>query len=437
MATTGIWKAEKRLDRVIDYVINPEKTTKDSIYKELHNIDDYNNINYETEEDCFVSALNCSTHRAYKDMMLTKELYGKQNGILAYHSFQSFKEGEVSPTQAHLIGVKLAEELWGDRFEVIVSTHINTNHIHNHFVINSVSFKDGKKYHDSRESYALLRQTSDAICSEYGLSVVENKKVNKVNYDNYYKKHITTNNYYIFAKKDLDRAIAMAVSYKDFENIMIKMGYELIERSGKLSIKRSPYKRNIRIERAFGSEYSIKSINTRIENTYSPRVPFIEAYNPEFLKEEKEYKKNKAHGIYGLYKYYCYILKVYPVKYPRKILPPSIRLDIEKMEEISEQTKLLVREKIETNEQLLFYKDKLNTEVQTLVGKKHNLWIKHKRVKTDDEKSAIFNEINKITEQLKVKRKEVVLCEKIEKRTKDIEENIKELEENKRKEKEI
>ena len=388
MATTGIWKVEKRLDRVIDYVINPEKTTKDSIYKELHNIDDYSNINYETEDDCFVSGLNCSTHRAYKDMMLTKELYGKKNGILAYHSFQSFKDGEVSPTQAHLIGVKLAEELWGDRFEVIVSTHINTNHIHNHFVINSVSFKDGKKYHDSRESYAILRQTSDAICSEYGLSVVENKKVNK-------------------------------------------------ERTGKVSIKRSPYKRNIRIERAFGSEYSIKNINTRIENTYSPRVPFVEAYNPEFIKQEKEYKKNKAHGIYGLYKYYCYILKVYPVKYPGKILPPSVRLDIEKMEEISEQTKLLVREKIETNEQFLFYKDKLNTEVQTLVGKKHNLWIKHKRVKTDVEKNVIRSEINKITEELKVKRKEVVLCENIEKRMKDIEENIKELEENKRKEKEI
>ena len=107
------------------------------------------------------------------------------------------------------------------------------------------------------------------------------------------------------------------------------------------------------------------------------------------------------------------------------------------MEEISEQTKLLVREKIETNEQFLFYKDKLNTKVQTLVGKKHNLWIKHKRVKIDVEKNVIRSEINKITEELKVKRKEVVLCENIEKRMKDIEENIKELEENKRKEKEI
>ena len=190
MATTGIWKIEKRLDHVIDYITNPKKTTKDSsAYQELHNLSDYNNLKYETEEECYVSALNCSTHRAYKDMMLTKELYGKKDGILGYHSFQSFKEGEITPTQAHLIGVKLAEQLWGDRFEVIVSTHINCKHIHNHFVINSVSFKDGKKYHDSRESYALLRQTSDSLCEEYGLSVVKDKKVNKVNYDNYYQKY--------------------------------------------------------------------------------------------------------------------------------------------------------------------------------------------------------------------------------------------------------
>lgn len=144
MATTGIWKIEKRLDHVIAYVINLEKTMKDGDYQELHKLEGYEKLNYETEEECFVSALNCSTHRPYKDMMLTKELYGKKSGILGYHAFQSFKEGEITPTQAHLIGVKLAEEIWGDRFEVIVSTHTNCKHIHNHFVINSVSFKDGK-----------------------------------------------------------------------------------------------------------------------------------------------------------------------------------------------------------------------------------------------------------------------------------------------------
>ena len=292
MATTGIWKVEKRLDHVIDYVINPEKTMKDGDYQELHKLDGYEKLNYETEEECFVSALNCSTHRPYKDMMLTKELYGKKSGILGYHAFQSFKEGEITPTQAHLIGVKLAEEIWGDRFEVIVSTHTNCKHIHNHFVINSVSFKDGKKYHDSRETYALIREVSDTLCEEYGLSVVKDKKVKKVNYDNYYQSYSKKTNYHTFAKQDLDRAIGMAVSYKDFINIVEKMGYEIKERYGKLSIRRSPYKRNIRIERAFGSDYPIDNINSRIENTHLPRIPFIESYNNDY-SYKKEYKKIK------------------------------------------------------------------------------------------------------------------------------------------------
>ena len=348
MATTGIWKVEKRLDHVIDYVINPEKTMKDGDYQELHKLDGYEKLNYETEEECFVSSLNCSTHRPYKDMMLTKELYGKKSGILGYHAFQSFKEGEITPTQAHLIGVKLAEEIWGDRFEVIVSTHTNCKHIHNHFVINSVSFKDGKKYHDSRETYALIREVSDTLCEEYGLSVVKDKKVKKVNYDNYYQSYSKKTNYHTFAKQDLDRAIGMAVSYKDFINIVEKMGYEIKERYGKLSIRRSPYKRNIRIERAFGSDYSIDNINSRIENTHLPRIPFIESYNNDY-SYKKEYKKNKAHGLYGLFKHYCYILKVYPIKYPRKVLPVNIRLDLNKMEEYEEIAAHGIRVKYENN----------------------------------------------------------------------------------------
>ena len=212
MATTGIWKVEKRLDHVINYVVNPEKTTKEEIYQELHKITEYESLNYNSEEECYVSGINCLPDTAYREMMKTKEYWKKKDGILGYHAFQSFKEGEVSADKAHLIGLKLAEELWGDKFEVLVSTHINTNHIHNHFVINSVSFKDGKKYHDCNETYALLRHTSDSLCQEYGLSVVdkEKKKKEKVNYDNYYKGFVKKNNYHTMAQKDVDRAIAMA-----------------------------------------------------------------------------------------------------------------------------------------------------------------------------------------------------------------------------------
>ena len=149
IATTGIWKIEKRLDNVIDYTTNIEKTInsdygKDSYY-DLHNVIDYVEADYKTEKQFYVSGVNCNPKTALEEMTITKEQYGKAGGILGFHAFQSFAEREVTPEQCHAIGVRLAEEMWGDRFEVVVSTHLNTNHYHNHFVINSVSFKDGKR----------------------------------------------------------------------------------------------------------------------------------------------------------------------------------------------------------------------------------------------------------------------------------------------------
>ena len=436
MATTGIWKIEKRLDHVVDYVMNIEKTTPDN-YHELHKFSEYDSLNYNTEENCYVSGINCLPQTAYKDMMDTKQYWKKKDGILGYHAFQSFKEGEVTPDQAHLIGLKLAEEMWGDRFEVLVTTHINTNHIHNHFVINSVSFKDGKKYHDCNETYALLRHTSDSLCQEYGLSVVDKKtmKKGKVNYDNYYKGYVKRNNYHTMAQKDIDRAIAMAYSYKDFENILIKMGYLINVRYGKLSIRREPFKKNIRIERAFGNNYSIENISKRIETEFAPRVPFIEALNPnKAIKSYKKAKHEKVHGIYGLYKYYCYVLKVYPRYHPKKILSPALRLEVERMNEISKQTRLLVSNKIETHEQLLLYRENVKTEIQELSSKREYLWRKFKRTQNEDEKKSIRCEIDNITKMLTSKREEVALCDGIEKRANTVQENIKEFEEEKGKE---
>ena len=101
--------------------------------------------------------------KAFEEMKITKESFNKTEGTQGFHAFQSFKEGEVTPEQCHEIGLKLAEEMWGDRFEVVVSTHLNTNHYHNHFEINSVSFKDGKRYYDKRETYAELRRLSDGV----------------------------------------------------------------------------------------------------------------------------------------------------------------------------------------------------------------------------------------------------------------------------------
>ena len=145
------------------------KEDKDFIddYYEIHKVLDYAKQDYKTEQQYYVTGINCNEETAYKDMIQTKKHFRKEKGILAYHGFQSFAEGEVTAKIAHEIGVRLAEELWGDKYEVLVSTHLNTNHIHSHFVINSVSFVDGKKYINNRENYAMMRKISDELCKEY------------------------------------------------------------------------------------------------------------------------------------------------------------------------------------------------------------------------------------------------------------------------------
>ena len=276
MATTKIWKVQKRLDHVIDYATNEEKTRKKS---NGYGIDRFDSIRQvmtyatnpdKTEKQFYTTGINCEVKDSVKQMQLVKMIYGKENGILAFHAYQSFNEGEVTPEIAHEIGVKLANEMWGDRFQVVVSTHLNTEHLHNHFVINSVSFKDGYKYYSNFENTALLRKTSDELCEEYGLSVLEEKKCKSgINFENFYKKHIQESDYHKEVKEDLDYAIKNSYTTKDFHRILESMGYHYYYRAGKLSVRREPYKRNIRVERAFGEEYSVDNITKRIlQNDY-------------------------------------------------------------------------------------------------------------------------------------------------------------------------
>lgn len=179
MATTKIWAIHTRLDKVIDYATDEEKTILKKIKADdgLELVYKYATNSKKTEEQYFVTGVNCIPEIALDEMRITKKFYDKNEIIVGFHAYQSFAKGEVDAELAHKIGVKLAEEMWGDRFQVVVTTHLNTNCIHNHFVLNSVSFKDGKNYYDNRENYALLRATSDALCDEYGLSVIKRKRL--------------------------------------------------------------------------------------------------------------------------------------------------------------------------------------------------------------------------------------------------------------------
>lgn len=173
MATTSLWHIKGNLSDLINYVENPEKTIP-KCTEDFFNVISYIQNPQKTGDSTFITMIHCLKETALRQMILTKQRYGKEDKYIAWHGYQSFKPGEVIPKVCHEIGVKLAKEMWGDRFQIIVTTHLGKGHLHNHFCFNSVSFLDGKKYNYSKAEQHRLREFSDRLCREYGLSVIEN-----------------------------------------------------------------------------------------------------------------------------------------------------------------------------------------------------------------------------------------------------------------------
>ena len=421
MATIKIWKVENRLDHVMDYTTNEEKTKND--YLE-NGVDDYDSIRQvmmyatnadKTEKQFYTTGINCEVKDSVKQMQLVKMIYGKENGILAFHAYQSFNEGEVTPEITHEIGVKLANEMWGDRFQVVVSTHLNTEHLHNHFVINSVSFKDGKKYYSNLTNTALLRKTSDEICEEYGLSVLTEKTCKSgINFENFYKKSMRDSDYYKFAKEDIDYAIQHSYTLKQFQQMLVSMGYNYYYRADKLSIKREPYKRNIRVERAFGEEYSLENIKRRIlEKDYIRQkriIPYKVIKNKYFTTRDKVKNKYKTKGIAALYYYYRYLLKLYTKKNVQYKLTPEMRAEVKKMDEYSERIRFLCKYKIETMSDVDNIKEQKQEELQKILNIRNRLYYKRQKLDNGIEKDGVTKDIIDVTATLKRIRKEIRLC---------------------------
>ena len=164
MAYTSIIPVS-RLDNSITYIRNKDKTTKKGQSAgSLEEAIDYAMNRDKTERSVFEDAIGCVCETAYQDMVETKKRYHKMDGVQGYHLVQSFAKGEVTPELAHQIGMELAERLLQRKYEAVITTHLNTEHYHNHIVFNSVSMEDGKKYHsNSRSYYEDVRKASDAL----------------------------------------------------------------------------------------------------------------------------------------------------------------------------------------------------------------------------------------------------------------------------------
>lgn len=413
MATTSIWAVRKRLDHIIDYVSNTDKTTQ------LMSVIDYATNHEKTMEHQYVTCINCMQDTPYISMKKTKENFHDDKEIVCFHGYQSFAEGEVTPKMAHQIGVELAEKLWGDCFEVVVSTHLNTDNIHNHFVVNATSFIDAKRYCNTKKDLALLRETSDDLCLQYGLSVVENKQYHAKNQKTY-RLEVSLRDK---IKNDIDMIVATCFTESQFVNTLKFEGYEIKKTNSNISFKHPTSERYVRLS-SLGEGYQWNELRNRIlQNKVIPmRVQTIyEKKNYDISPFFHLYKEKKLNGLQKKYLQYQYLLGIIS---KRNNTSPKYSAELKEairhLDEISDQTILLLKNHIETFDDLSSYKNDVKCELDALTIKRQMCYNRIRRCNNELIKADYKDEAKSYTPRIRELRKQIKLCDGIYKRSKII-----------------
>lgn len=444
MATTAIWPIRGRLDHVMTYTENPDKTAnpkwKQADLQALSDVVEYamdeakmrgalSELGHIVgENQChrqyFTSGVNCDPATARDAMNMTKRRFGKEGGIVAFHGYQSFLPGEVTPEQAHLIGLELAQRLWGERFEVVVSTHLNTGVIHNHFVLNSVSCVDGLRYYDNKKTYAQMRCASDELCRAHMLSVITQQNGHSAHYKEWMAEHAGERTWRTAIREDVDKAAAASMTWQAFLAQMRKQGYEVKTGVKHIAVRPPGKERFVRL-RSLGDEYAEDALRQRILRQRAPQRPK--------KPEPPSVMRTRVQGNFRLSKvtwkslralYFFYLRKLRQARQSKAPAPFVLREDLRNLSTLSEQAQFLHRYKLDTAEQLASHRVDCDGKIILLYIERKELKNQLRRKDaTPEQMVPIAARIIAINEKLKTLRKEVRLCDDILIRSVQIKEN--------------
>lgn len=431
MAVTSVWAVKVRMDAAIDYIENPEKTTlrpeleadASAARQAICNVIDYASDEDKTDQMMFVTGVNCDPNTAYKEFMEVKEYWHKEGGRLAYHGYQAFLEGpgEITAEEAHEIGVELAKELWGDRFQVVVATHLNTGHYHNHFVLNSVSFADGYKFYRMNSDYRKMQEISDRLCSERGLNVIRDKSPARGKSYAEWKAE-REGKYTVRGRicEDIDYAVALSRSWDDFTEIMTGLGYEFkyFGKDGQElahpGLKPPGAKGYFRYE-GLGKNYDPWKLKERIiQNTVIPGYLPIPQYKPQVKNWEPSLEPMS--GLPKLYRRYCYRLYCYVSRSNRKreYIPMAIREDIAKLDRYIEQLDFMYKHQVESKDSIPQLRAYYVSHLEELQERRKELYSIKNLAKKDNNTvhiSSLNERIGELTDQIKEARHKIKLCD--------------------------
>ena len=419
MAITKIWSVKSRLDTSLKYIANPDKTTLQPDIEAVEGVIKYIKNNDKTEQCKYVKAYNCTVDKAFSEMMETQEFFGKagrKNSVLAYHLVQSFKDFETTPEIAYKCGLELAERLFADKYEIVVATHLDHKHLHNHIIINAVSYLDGYKYRNNFKDYFIdIRGISDQICIENCLSVIEHPKRRGMHYGEWLALKEGRPTIRGSIRRDIDEIIKCSYTMEQFWQNLKKRGF-VVHRKGPnikyTSIIAPNAKRPMRLDN-LGEGYSEAEILARIIATRNGIITAAPSEMPKkqykFRGSLKNVKGKKLKGFMALYFHYLYLFK----KIQRKQTPQRVsffmREEMIKFDRYQKQFKFLFSHDIETGEQLQKYQQSKEAEIDILITQRKKLYDERNDENCDEVKEkakAINTELNEL-------RKEIRMCKAI------------------------
>ena len=414
MAVTKVFAIKRRMDDRVKYAVDREKTALDSKIVYATNPE-------KTEQVFFTDVLNCdSVDTAFQEMQSTKRRFGKTDDVLGYHFIQSFAPGEVTPEQAHEIGMEFARRMFGERYEVVIGTHLDKAHLHNHIVINSVSFVDGQKYHSSPESYYNgVRGTSDELCRENDLSVIAPQGKGK-HYGEWKAEQDGRPTVRSIIREDIDRIIGEAYTYQTFLLLLQRNGYEI--KSGpnrKYTAVRPPGgKRFVRLD-SLGEGYTEEAIKQRLmgQRSGATQKPKQSVYHTKRYRVKgklSRYPKRKITGFLALYFRYVYLLRGARRAKPSYRAAFPIRKEVIRLERYQKQFQYLMAQNITTPAQLAEQISNLEAEIAKLTEERKPLYVERRNAPDEEAKAQCTAEIDRHTASLREKRRELALCRRIQ-----------------------
>ena len=410
MAYTSIIPVH-RLDNALDYTMDEEKCSRSPVESSLERAVDEALNQEKSEQDLFQSAIGCTLESAFADMCAVKKMWHKEKGVQGFHLVQSFAAGEVTPELAHQIGLEFAEQLLGGKFQVVVSTHLNTGHIHNHLVWNSVSMENGRKYRSNEKSYvAQIRRISDELCRKHQLSVIDTAKSERVArpYAQWLAEQNGKPTWKTPIQQDVDAAIAVSLTWKQF----LQRGYTFRFNRKYATLKPPGRDYTVRFK-ALGGQYNPEAIQRRILYP-KPPTPAGKRTSParSFRLRTGGQRFRRLTGLRALY--FSYLYKVGALRRKPRYQSYAVREDIRKLDRRIEQADFIFKNHIEDRGQLAAIRQKAENEIAMLLKQRQKLY----RCEPGSP------QIDELTGKLKELRRTVGLCRNIETHSIEIERRL-------------